>query len=68
MRPPGRPRGGRKKVVPGISTSVYLEVEIDQALNEYVERSIPRVTKSAVIRAAIRQFLEQDGRGAQTQC
>jgi hypothetical protein len=57
MRPPGRPARGRQKVVPGISTSVYLEVEIDQALNAYVEKSVPRVTKSAVIRAAIRQFL-----------
>ena len=56
MPPPEKTRR-RKKLEPGVSTSVYLEGEIEQLLTEYIAKSVPRVTKSAVIRAALRQFL-----------
>jgi hypothetical protein len=48
---------GAKKVVNGVPLSMYLDEDIDEVLKVFLAESVPKVSKSSVVRAALRQFL-----------
>jgi hypothetical protein len=49
--------GGSKKIVNGVPLSMYLDEDIDEVLKVFLAESVPKVSKSSVVRAALRQFL-----------
>lgn len=56
-----KPADVRRPNRTGVPLHIYVHTEIDQALQEYLESTEPRVPKTAAVESALRAFLAERG-------